>query len=128
MSSVRWDDNKLMLLLEKAGDQMLLNVARRIEEKTKVAINQLNLIDTGFMINTVYVANPETSGYGSTDKAGRYQSREGRMVQRDAAGEIVPDKGTAIVHVAAEYFMRWEMEHAILYTATVEVAAEMKGQ
>lgn len=127
-SSVKWDETKLQGVLKVKTEAMLGNAAKLIEGKTKEGINQLDLIDTGFMINSVYSATEKRSGYSKTYDTGRYEDREGNMVPRERSEEIVPAEGEAVVHVAAEYFIDWELRYSILYGALVATANELKGE
>lgn len=126
--TVKWDETKLQGELRVKSSELLGRVARRIEERVKVAINELDLIDTGFMVNSVYSATDEQSGYDQTDATGRYPNREGQEVWRERTDEIVPGAGEAVVHVAAEYFIEWELRLGILYGAVVATADELKGK
>lgn len=125
--SVTWDDTRLQAELKVKTVKLLGTIARRIEERTKNKINALNLIDTGFMINSVYSATHKESGYGQVDMDGQYVNRAGLLVWRQRADEITPGEDEAIVHVAAEYFITWELRHSILYNAVVETANELRS-
>ena len=127
-ANVKWDETKLQGELKVKTEAMLNKAAKRIETRTKEGINELNLIDTGFMINSVYSATEKRSGYSRTYDTGRYEDREENMVHRERSEEIVPNEGEAIVHVAAEYFMDWELRYSILYNALVAAASEFGGK
>lgn len=120
--TVKWDETKLQGELKVKTERLQGIAARKIEEKAKIRIRDLNLIDTGFMINTVYSATPDSSTAGQTWDDGLYKNREGEMVERKRVAEMKPGEGEALVHVAAEYFIDWELRHAILYGALQEVA------
>lgn len=121
--SVKWDDTKLQGELKVKTERLQGIAARRIEEKTKARINELNLIDTGFMINTVYSATPESSTVGQIWDDGLYKDRKGEMVERKRVEEMKPGEGEALVHVAAEYFIDWELRYNILFGALQQVAS-----
>lgn len=128
--TVKWYGDQLVAELELKVNGRLTATARRVEELTKAKINELDAIDTGFMINSVYsvTAKNGSSTAGNTWDDGRYPDREGHIVERHKAPEMKPNKGEAIVHVAAEYFMDWELRYNILYGALVAVANELKGE
>lgn len=127
--TVKWYGDQFVAELDIRVNGKLTATARRVEALTKAKINELDLIDTGFMINSVYsvTAKNGSSTAGNTWDDGRYPDREGRSVQRHKAPEMKPNKGEAIVHVAAEYFMDWELRYNILYGALVAAAEELKG-
>jgi hypothetical protein len=121
--TVKWDDTKLQGELKVKTERLQGIAARQIEALVKTRINELNLIDTGFMINSVYSATPESSTAGQIWDDGLYKNREGEMVERKRVEEMKPGEGEALVHVAAEYFIDWELRYAILYGALQQVAA-----
>lgn len=125
--TVKWDDTKLQGELKVKTEELLGNAARLIEAKTKIRINELDLIDTGFMVNTVYSATPKSSTAGQVWDDGRYKNRDGEMVERKRVGEMKPGEGEALVHVAAEYFIEWELRYSILYNALIETANQLKS-
>lgn len=126
-SSVKWYGNQFLAELNGKVDGKLTAAARQVEALTKAKINELDLIDTGFMVNTVYsvTAKNGSSTAGNTWAEGFYPNREGQSVERHKAPEMKPNKGEAIVHVAAEYFMDWELRYSILYGALQEVAGQL---
>lgn len=126
--TVKWYGNQFLAKLEVANEALLGKTARQVEAKTKVKINALNLIDTGFMVNTVYSATPNSSTAGKIWDEGRYQNREDEEVERERADEMIAKEGESLVHVAAAYFLYHELEHQILYSALVETANELKGK
>ncbi len=125
--NVKWYGNQFLAELNGKVEGKITVVARQVEALTKAKINELDLIDTGFMINSVYsvTAKNGSSTAGNTWDEGIYPNREGQSVERRKAPEMKPNKGEAIVHVAAEYFMDWELRYSILYGALQEAAAQL---
>ena len=121
--SVKWDETALHGELKVKTERLQGIAARRIEALTKIRINDLNLIDTGFMVNTVYSATPESSTAGQTWGDGLYKDQKGEMVERKRVEEMKPGEGEALVHVAAEYFIDWELRYNILFGALQQVAS-----
>lgn len=121
--SVKWDETALQGELKVKTERLQGIAARRIEALVKERINELDAIDTGFMINTVYSATPESSTAGQTWGDGLYKDQKGEMVERKRVEEMKPGEGEALVHVAAEYFIDWELRYNILFGALQRVAS-----
>lgn len=126
-----WYEDQAKLVLDKKVGGSLVKAAFRIDERTKVNINQApgasgqGLIDTGFMINSVYVATPNRSTYDRTDPTGLYTNLKGEQVERHIAPEMpLPDDAAALVAVGAEYAVYQEIQHHFFYQALLDTAAE----
>lgn len=121
--TVKWDETALHGELKVKTERLQGIAARRIEALVKARINELDAIDTGFMVNTVYSATPESSTAGQIWDDGLYKDQKGEMVERKRVEEMKPGEGEALVHVAAEYFIDWELRYNILFGALQQVAS-----
>lgn len=127
-----WYEDQAKLVLDKKVGGSLVKAAFRIEERTKVNINQApgasgqGLIDTGFMINSVYVVTEGgRNTYDRTDPTGLYTNLKGDQVERHIAPEMpLPDDAAALVAVGAEYAVYQEIIHHFFYQALLDTAAE----
>lgn len=133
-AKVNWYGDKVRLKIGQAEQGTLLNAALRIEERTKVNINQApgasgqGLIDTGFMINSVYTVAPQRNTYDQTDKTGTYTNRQGQQVKREIAPEAkLPSGAAALVAVGAEYAIYQEIKHGFFFKAIEDTAVEFKS-
>lgn len=88
--------------LERAGQEEVLNkavlaAAAYTEGAVKVEIRQEDLIDTGFMMNSVYVTGPDKSDY--TKAVGLAKAH----ADREMLSEMDAKPKQAILSVGAEY-------------------------
>jgi len=131
---IDWYKNKAVLAIDKRFAKAAVQIAHRIEERTKVNISEApgasgqGLIDTGFMINSVYVVTPEGSSYDQANQSGQYENREGQMVERRIAPEIkLHQYAAAMVAVGAEYAIYQEIEHGFFIKAIEAAWGEAGG-
>lgn len=131
---VNWRTDTVRLLVDKKVGQTLTNVALRIEERTKVNINQApgasgqGLIDTGFMLNSTYVVAPNVNTYSDANQSGKYVNRAGAEVERNLAPRIMlPKDAHVLVAVGANYAVYQEVKHSFFYKAIEDTAREVGG-
>jgi hypothetical protein len=109
------------------GEELAFDIEARIKTNinNEPSAGHQGLIDTGFMLNSVYVVLPGSDTYSSTDPSGEYANREGLPVQRSLAPRIsLPGDAAALVAVGAEYTIYLEAEHAFVQDA---VQASARG-
>jgi hypothetical protein len=112
--------------LEKVGGEKVLNNAayagglvvqsacvQNIREAPSPT-GKTGLIDTGFMVNSVFTTGPDKSGYGQA--ASNAQSKAARPM----LGEPEAEQYQSIVSVGAEYFSIWEDRIPMLKPAATQ--------
>lgn len=132
---VDWYGDELMVLLEGVTDDALMALAFEIEGQTKQNINEEDLIDTGFMVNSVYAVGQDGAGSYDAAKAaalaaGASVGVKSGQVNSAEMGDKAPfenDKQRALVAVGAEYFIFHEQKKSLLHAAAKEKAAEFGG-
>ena len=100
--SLRRVEGAIQRLADATGDrreveQALLAGALVLEGEAKLNVQRMNAIDTGFMLNSIYSATKDASGY--RDAKGDAESRSDATMMP----EVKPEEMTAIVAVGAEY-------------------------
>lgn len=131
MAEVNWYEQKVNLVINKAISQSLEAIAFRVEDHCKEYILEApgasgeGLVDTGFMINSVYVVLPDKDSYGDTWPSGDYEDLQGEFVERNIAPKQPAIKNGAVVAVGAEYAIYQEMEYHFLFNAVQETATEI---
>lgn len=134
-TKVDWYQDKVKLLIDRKAGQTLTNVAFRIEERTKVNINEApgasgqGLIDTGFLLNSTYVVTPQVNTYDQANPSGVYKNRAGEEVERTLAPrrKLKPGEFNVLVAVGADYAIYQEIRHAFFFKAIEDTAAEFDG-
>jgi hypothetical protein len=133
-AKVNWYEDKVRLVIDEKTGQTLLNAAFRIEERTKVNINQApgasgqGLIDTSFMLNSTYVVGPKVSTYDQALRSGMYTNRAGEEVERNLAPQAdLPRDAAALVAVGAEYAVFQEIIHHFFFQAIEDTSRELGG-
>lgn len=132
---IDWRTDKVRLVVGEAFDQSIGNIALRIEEHTKINIqdapgaNGQGLVDTGFMLNSVYaVLKDGFSNYDQTNPSGSYTNQEGDPVERRIAPRKTLSGGaSALVAVGADYAIFQEIKHAFFFKAIEETSREIRG-
>ena len=130
-----WFEDDVLITVADVTNDALLELAFEIEGQTKININQLDLIDTGFLVNSPYVvaqtgessyeqakAAALTAGATNGAKSGRINSAE--------MGEKVTfenDKQRVAVAIGAEYAIFPETKTPYFYPAAKQKAAEFGG-
>lgn len=134
-AKVNWFGDKVRLVIGKKTGQTLTNVAFRIEERTKVNINEApgasgqGLIDTGFLLNSTYVVSPQVNTYDQANPSGVYKDRAGKEVERTLAPrqKLKPGESMVLVAVGAEYAIYQEIKHAFFFRAIEDASKELGG-
>ncbi len=126
--TVNWHVERVMLEADDKARQALLGIAFEIEGQTKINIRENDQIDTGFMLNSVYVTSRGSSGFGPAAATASTctRSTKGRGAvdhQNDMAPEVaLPDKNVIGIVVGAAYAIYQENLRAFLYPAVRQVA------
>ncbi len=102
--------DKILVKVEEAGKQSLEAIAHQIEGQAKANVVANDQVDTGFMLNAIYV----TSGPG-TDYS-QAKGGSGRMAPEVDAGE---DKVAVVA--GAEYSIFQEARNSFLFRAAEQV-------
>lgn len=125
---VDWFGDEVLLKLAEASQVMIDAAALEIDGQTKLNIQANGQIDTGFMVNTVYVVTPLSNTYGNTRNSSQeHSSKQDRSVARRIAPQADAPVDGAIVAVGAEYAIYQEMRNSFLYLALEQVAATRQG-
>lgn len=122
-SRMVWREKEVRLQLEEASEAMIRKAAFLVEQQAKVNIQQNGQIDTGFLVNSVYVNTPGQSTYG--DAAAAAGAQDG---QKGMSGERPAPADGAVVAVGAEYAIYQEERLPFLYPALESVAGRMAGE
>lgn len=130
MSQVNWYRDRVNVKVDEAEADLVTLLALHIEELAKVNINQApgasgqGLIDTGFMINSVYTVTPGGDSYDQAWTSGAYTNKAGQEVERNLAQKVQLESGDlAMVAVGADYAIFQEQIHGFLIKAA-EAAAQ----
>ena len=105
--------------VEDATEEALHALALEVEGKSKVNIVNNDQIDTGFMLNSVYVESRRGSTFGGT-----WPGDESIKAPRHRIPKVYAS--TAVI-VGAIYAIYQEMMNPFLRPAGVDVAARVKG-
>lgn len=126
-SNVNWFAEDAILSFGEASQDFVEDIAFRVEEHTKIRIERNKQVDTGFMLNSVYVILPKSDTYNKTKPTGSYKSRKtGRMVKQARAPKVgVKPKRGALVVVGANYAVFNELRKPFLFPALEDVAGEV---
>ena len=124
----------IKVVIAHASDKAMLALAHQIEAQTKANIvdmpsgDHVGLVDTGFLLNSVYAIGNGESGYGATQSSGEYVNRAGETVRRERAPEErLPRDAQAAVVVGANYAIYQEVKHSFLFKAAEQVAQHAGG-
>ena len=123
-SKVNWYQDRVILSVDKATDEMLTKLAFQIEGQAKVNIRDNGQIDTGFMVNSVYAVPPG----GGSDYAEAQGAAEARNPKAVMLAETQAPEGGAAVAAGAEYAVYQEMANSFLYRALEQVAGDAEGK
>ncbi len=123
---IDWYAEDLLFRVDLATDDIVTQLALQGVAYVKVNIQSKGLIDTGFMLNTVYAITPKGTA-GSPSSSGYYENKQGKLVYRAAAAVPAIEPHTAAIHVAAEYTIYQEIEQAFLYDALKQLQAIAPG-
>lgn len=109
-----WYGEEVSILLREATAEGLEAAAFEVEGEAKQNIVAMDLIDTGFMLNSVYAKGPFSSSYGP---GGGGPPNRGAFPEASLAEEL-----EALVAVAADYSIFVEAKYGFLYQALMAVA------
>lgn len=119
--------------IEDANIEAVRKIVLRVQERTQMNIRANDQIDTGFMVNSVYVVLPDGSDYQMAARTADNMTinRAGESV--DHAGDIAPeielqDDANGAVACAANYAIFQEQRKAFLAPAAEQTAAELGGE
>ena len=100
--------NKLQAgIKDQVISKMLQATGNQVEALVKVRITDEKLIDTGFMLNSVYVSTHQQSGYGAARSAASSRNPKAEM-----GPEVKPaNEYEALVVVGANYAAYVENDH-----------------
>jgi len=110
------------VVVRGATHEALVAIAHQIEAETKVKIQENEQIDTGFMLNSTYVATNEGSGYGQARAAAQARNPDAKMAPEHRLSE----DAVAVV-VGAEYAIWQEARKSFLYAGAERVAGTTAG-
>lgn len=125
-AKVQLRSKEVRVAITNATAETLERAAFAIEGETKMNIRDADLIDTGFMVNSVYAIAPNGNSSGGAT-SGTFQSKDGQTVTRKAAPKVNPPNDGAVVAIGAEYAIYQETQHNMLYNAAESVAKKMGG-
>jgi hypothetical protein len=114
---VNWYTDQVMALVNQAVD--IEAMAHRIEERTKGNIVENDQVDTGFMLNSVYVITDAKSGYSAAQATATALNPQAMMLPPPPLG-----KADAAVVVGAEYAIYQELNRSFLFRALDEAKAD----
>ncbi len=132
-AEVRWYRDHVKVLVKDATEEVLKQLGFRIVERAQLNIRDNDQIDTGFMVNSLYVIWGDGSGYGAAKQAAEQQTtgRDGRRV--DHSEDMAPERAlegsaAAGVVVGANYAIYQEARIPFLYPAGETAAREFGGE
>lgn len=89
-------------------DQALLVGAFVLEGEVKQQIVAMDAVDTGFLLNSVYSANSQASGYTQAQAAAESKRDEHKNPDARMADEVTAHEREAVVVIGAEYAVHVE--------------------
>jgi len=128
MSKVNWYGDDVQLRIMNASQKALFAIAQQVIDQAKMNITDNGQVDTGFMRNSGYAADPDQSTYSDIGSSGTYASDAGGIVDRQAAQEVeIPTAGgpVAIAAFAADYALYQEVATPFLYPALEQVKSDV---
>lgn len=123
--TVNWNGKQVKVQIAQALAETLEKAAFAIEGEAKINIRNDDLIDTGFMVNSVYAAGEGSNSY--SNNSGTFTDKQGESVTRKSAPQVNPPAAGAVVAIGAEYAIYLEEDHHMLYRAAQSVAGKMGG-
>lgn len=123
------NERQALEIMHEVDARILDAAAVQILGQAVVNLNQMNAIDTGFLINSGYISTPSTRSYNNTQPTGQYRSdKTGQQVARQRAPEIdIPADAGAVVAFGADYAIYVESRQSFLYKAAFEVQQQIEG-
>jgi hypothetical protein len=114
--------DKVLVEVRQAKLETIAAAAHRIEERAKANVVANDQVDTGAMLNGIYVVLADGGDYGQAKAAAEAREPQGEMAPpvslRNADGAVV---------AGMEYSIYQEMQRSFLYKAAEETAREMEG-
>jgi hypothetical protein len=112
--------DKIITQVDEATKMSAIEIANAVEGETKLNIRDNGQIDTGFMVNSVFVVRPDSSGYSAAKAAAEAQNPKAVMAPEPA----MEGDAQAGVGVGAEYAIYQEVKKAFLYPAAQKIAEQ----
>jgi hypothetical protein len=120
MADVNWYTDDVMVVFDEISQEIADRLVLEIMGQAVLNIRSNNQIDTGFMMNSVYVESKTFSNYNNTPASGEGQRERAKPVR------IVGDT-LAAVAVGANYAIFPESRKSFLYKAANDVATNAGG-
>lgn len=114
---------KVLVELRAATRETIAAVAHRIEERARANIVANDQVDTGAMLNGIYVVLPDGGNYGAAKAAAAACNPKGRLAPAVELGS----NDAAAVAAGMEYSIYQEARQSFLYKAAEETAPELAG-
>ena len=121
-AKVNFYKSKIQLQIKGATEETIKNIAHRIEERAKINVVDNDQIDTGAMLNGIYVVTRHSSGYGQAKAKADSANPDAQM-----AGPINLGSADAAVVAGMEYSIYQEMQQSFLYKAAEQTGPEVGG-
>lgn len=121
-SKVTFYLDKVLFKVNEAAEQSLVAIAHQIEAQAKENIVANDQVDTGFMLNAVYVTAGGESNYTEAQGAARARNTEAAM-----APEVRVSDGDVAVVAGANYSIYQEAKQSFLFKAGEQVAGQVAG-
>jgi hypothetical protein len=119
-----WYGDEARLAIDDASDETLQRAAFLIEGLTKVNIREAGLIDTGFMINSVYAIGPGLSSYSQARGDATAANPDAEMAPEP---DLTANNAVAAAGVGASYAIQNEIRSPFLFPALEEARRQMGG-
>lgn len=111
--------DKILVKVQEAEGQILEALAHQIEGQAKANIVDNDQVDTGFLLNSIYVATGQGSNYGQAKSEAK-----GKNPSAGMAAEMDAGQGQAAVVAGAEYAIFQEARKSFLFRAAEQVATQ----
>ena len=111
-----WDTKHIKMIVRGATDKLLNEIAVTGQGYTRVNIRDNGQIDTGFMINSVFVVTPKTDDYYDASVNAHERNEDVSMGERPRIGE-----NEAVIGVGAEYAIYQEAANSFLWKAAEQL-------
>jgi hypothetical protein len=121
-SKVTFYLDKVLVKVGEAAEQSLLAIAHQIEGQAKANIVANDQVDTGFMLNAVYVTAEGESNYGEAQGAASARNTDAEMAPEE---QVKP--GQVAVVAGANYAIYQEAQQSFLFRAGEQVAGSVAG-
>jgi hypothetical protein len=112
----------IMVRVQEAEGEILEALAHQIEGQAKANIVANDQVDTGFMLNSIYVTTESGSTHRQAEGKARAKNPSGKM-----ATEVTAGQGKAAVVAGAEYAIFQEAKNSFLFRAAEQVGPQVGG-